>query len=31
MNFSVDVSMYNEKVTSYWYFLSWSQRIKEER
>jgi hypothetical protein len=30
MNFSVGVSMYSEKVTSYWYFLSWSHRMREE-
>jgi hypothetical protein len=22
--------MYSEKVTSYWYFLSWSHRMREE-
>lgn len=26
MNFSVGVSMYSEKVTSYWYRLRWNQR-----
>lgn len=26
MNFSVDVNMYREKVTSYWYRLRWNQR-----
>lgn len=31
MNFSVEVSIYKEKVTSYWYFLSCSQRIREDR
>lgn len=31
MNFSVGVSMYSEKVTSYWYFLSRNQRIKTDK
>jgi hypothetical protein len=26
MNFSVDVNMYSEKVTSYWYRLRWNHR-----
>jgi hypothetical protein len=30
MNFSVDVNMYNEKVTSYWYRFRWSHRSSEE-
>lgn len=31
MNFSVEVNMYREKVTSYWYFFNWSQRAREAR
>lgn len=30
INFSVGVSMYSEKVTSYWYFFSCSQRVKDD-
>lgn len=30
MNFSVDVNMYREKVTSYWYRLRWNQRSMVE-
>lgn len=26
MNFSVDVNMYRENVTSYWYRFRWNQR-----
>lgn len=26
INFSVDVNMYKENVTSYWYRLRWNQR-----
>jgi hypothetical protein len=28
INFSVDVNMYSEKVTSYWYRLRWNQRSR---
>jgi hypothetical protein len=31
MIFSVDVNMYREKVTSYWYFLICSHRTSDER
>jgi hypothetical protein len=30
MNRSVGVSMYSEKVTSYWYFFKRSQRTKDD-
>lgn len=30
MNFSVEVSMYSENVTSYWYRLRWSHLRRED-
>ena len=30
MNFSVEVNMYREKVTSYWYFFNCNQRTKDD-
>jgi hypothetical protein len=30
MNFSVEVNMYSENVTSYWYLLRWNQRRRAD-